>query len=105
MLISNFFFVYILVASMRGVHTFGSYFKKDILTDLIDALPGNSSVNTVHHAAVDEDVFSVSSAPRQVLLTDKSTLSLTRNMRFLCGLRHATIEGLCFLCVVRAERI
>jgi hypothetical protein len=26
-------------------------------------------------------------------------------MRFLCGLRHATIEGLCFLCVVRAERI
>jgi hypothetical protein len=24
---------------------------------------------------------------------------------FQCGLRHETKEGLCFLCVVRAERI
>jgi hypothetical protein len=24
---------------------------------------------------------------------------------FLCGLHHATVEGLCFLCVVRAERV
>jgi hypothetical protein len=37
-----------------------------IVTDLINELPGNSSVNTV---------------------------------------QHATIGGLCFLCVVRAERI
>jgi hypothetical protein len=30
---------------------------------LITAWPGNSSVNTVHHATVDEGVFSMSSAP------------------------------------------
>jgi hypothetical protein len=30
---------------------------------LINALPGNSSVNTVQHATIDETVFSVSSAP------------------------------------------
>jgi hypothetical protein len=29
------------------------------LTDLINALPGNSSVNTVQHATTEEDVFSV----------------------------------------------
>jgi hypothetical protein len=34
-----------------------------ILTDLINALPGNSSVNTVKHATMDKDVFSMSSAP------------------------------------------
>jgi hypothetical protein len=28
-----------------------------IVTDLINALPGNSSVNTVQHATVDEAVF------------------------------------------------
>jgi hypothetical protein len=31
-----------------------------ILTDLINALPGNSSVNTVQHATIEEAVFSVS---------------------------------------------
>jgi hypothetical protein len=35
----------------------------DILTDLFKALPGNSSVNTVQHAIIDEAVFSMSSAP------------------------------------------
>jgi hypothetical protein len=35
----------------------------DIVTDLINALPGNSSVNTVQHATIDEAVFSMSSAP------------------------------------------
>jgi hypothetical protein len=34
-----------------------------IVTDLINALPGNSSVNTIQHATIDEDVFSMSSAP------------------------------------------
>jgi hypothetical protein len=34
-----------------------------LLTDLINVLPGNSSVNTVQHAAIDEVVFSMSSAP------------------------------------------
>jgi hypothetical protein len=76
-----------------------------ILTDLINALPGNSSVNTVQHATIDEAVFSMSSAQHPALLTDKSTRNETRDTCFLCGLRHATIEGLCFLCVVRAERI
>jgi hypothetical protein len=33
------------------------------ITDLINALPGNSSINTVQHATIDEAVFSMSSAP------------------------------------------
>jgi hypothetical protein len=45
--------------------------NEDIVTNLIDALPGNSSVNTVQHATVDEAVFSISSAPRPALLTDQ----------------------------------
>jgi hypothetical protein len=73
--------------------------------DLINVLPGNGSVNTVQDATIDEDVFSMSSASRQILLTDQLTRSLTRDTCFLCGLRHATIEGLCFLSVVCAERI
>jgi hypothetical protein len=31
----------------------------DIVTDLINALTGNSSVNTVQHATIEEAVFSV----------------------------------------------
>jgi hypothetical protein len=31
--------------------------RLDIITDLINALPGNSSVNTVQHAAIEEAVF------------------------------------------------
>jgi hypothetical protein len=77
----------------------------DTVTNLMNALPGNSSVNTVQHATVDEAVLSTSSAPRPVLVTDQWTRSLTRDTCFLCGLRHAKIERLCFLCVVRAERI
>jgi hypothetical protein len=34
----------------------------NIVTDLINGLPGNSSVNTVQHATVDEAVFSMYSA-------------------------------------------
>jgi hypothetical protein len=34
-----------------------------IVTDLINALPGNSSINTVQHVVIDEAVFSMSSAP------------------------------------------
>jgi hypothetical protein len=33
----------------------------DIVTDSINALPGNSSVNTVQHVTIDEVVFSMSS--------------------------------------------
>jgi hypothetical protein len=43
----------------------------DILTDLINALPGNGSVNTVQHAKIDEAVFSMSSAPLPVLVKDE----------------------------------
>jgi hypothetical protein len=70
----------------------------------MNALPGNSSVNMIQHATIHEAVFIMSSAPRPVLLTDKSTRSLTCGTCCLCGLRHATIEGLCFLYVIRAER-
>jgi hypothetical protein len=38
----------------------------NIVTDLIKALPDNSSVNTVQHAAIDEAVFSMWSAPSSV---------------------------------------
>jgi hypothetical protein len=33
--------------------------KENIVTDLVNALPGNSSVNTVQQATVEEAVFSV----------------------------------------------
>jgi hypothetical protein len=35
----------------------------DTVTDFINALPDNSSLNTVQHATIDEALFSVSSAP------------------------------------------
>jgi hypothetical protein len=34
-----------------------------IVTDLINALPGNSSVNTVQQSTIDKDVISMPSAP------------------------------------------
>jgi hypothetical protein len=34
-------------------------FRKNIVMDLINALPGNSTVNTVQHATTEEAVFSV----------------------------------------------
>jgi hypothetical protein len=69
----------------------------NIATDLTNALPSNSSVNMVQHAIIAEALFSMSSAPRPVLLMDKCTRSLTRDTCVLCGLLHATIEELCFL--------
>jgi hypothetical protein len=36
-----------------------SYAASIIVTDLINALPGNSSVNTAQHATIEEAVFSV----------------------------------------------
>jgi hypothetical protein len=41
------------------------------VTDLISVLPGNSFVNTVQHATLDDDVFSVSSVSHPALLTDQ----------------------------------
>jgi hypothetical protein len=40
--------------------------KNYIVTDSINALPDNSSVNTVQHATIDEAVFSMPSAPSNV---------------------------------------
>jgi hypothetical protein len=34
--------------------------KDDIVTDLINALPGDSSVNMIQHATIEEAVFAVS---------------------------------------------
>jgi hypothetical protein len=42
-----------------------------IVTDLMNDVPGNSSVNTVRHTTLDEAVFSMYSAPRPVLVTDQ----------------------------------
>jgi hypothetical protein len=52
-------------------------FSVRTVTDLINALPGNSSLNTVQHARVNEAEFSMSSAPCPVLLTDKLTRNVT----------------------------
>jgi hypothetical protein len=42
----------ILSSESRGTHD-------NIVTDLINVLPGNSSVNTVQHATIEEAIFSV----------------------------------------------
>jgi hypothetical protein len=76
-----------------------------IVTDLNSALPGNGSINTAEHATIDEAVFPMPLAPRPLMLTDQWTNSLTRDTCLLCDLRHAALEGLCFLCLARAERI
>jgi hypothetical protein len=47
------------------------FYKVYIVTDLINAFPGNGSVNTVQQATIDEVVFSMYSAPRPLLVTDK----------------------------------
>jgi hypothetical protein len=39
------------------------YVREHTVTDLINALPDNSSVNTVQHARIDEAVLSMSSVP------------------------------------------
>jgi hypothetical protein len=60
--------------------------------DFINELPGNSSVKTVQHTTIDVAVFSMSSAPQPVLITDQWTRSLTRDMCFLCGLCREDIR-------------
>jgi hypothetical protein len=67
--------------SIRTIHSLlkmANLKKKYIVTDLISALPGNSYVNTVQHATIDEVVFSVSAVtshksgqrPRDVFSVD-----------------------------------
>jgi hypothetical protein len=42
-----------------------------IVTDLINTLPGNSSVNTVQHATIEEAVFSVDSTDAPINWLDR----------------------------------
>jgi hypothetical protein len=44
---------------MTSSSVFGEQQYNNNVTDLINALPGNSSVNTVQHATTEEAVFSV----------------------------------------------
>jgi hypothetical protein len=50
-----------------GLHVLKNAVKKTdtvhIVIDLINTLPGNSSVNTVQHAVINEAMFSMSSTP------------------------------------------
>jgi hypothetical protein len=48
-----------------------------IVTDLINALPGNSTVNTVQHTTIEEAVFTVSD------VTSRSGGRWSRDMCFL----------------------
>jgi hypothetical protein len=63
----------------------------NIITDLINALPGNNYVNTVQHPTIDEAVFSISSAPsnsRNRVLSDQLigyARVLTIELCFPCG--------------------
>jgi hypothetical protein len=49
-----------------GLHSICQKELKSIVTDLINALPGSSSLNTVHYAAIEEAVFSISSAQNNI---------------------------------------
>jgi hypothetical protein len=53
-----------------------------IVTDLLNALPGNSSVNTVQHATIEEAVFSVdpTDAPIDWLDSDREICVYCRSM-------------------------
>jgi hypothetical protein len=56
--------------------------KDNIVTDLINALPGNSSVNSVQHAAIEEAVFSAvpTDAPTDSLDSDHVICAYCRSM-------------------------
>jgi hypothetical protein len=73
--------------------------------DLMNALPGNHSANTVQRAKIDEAVFFTSTESRPLLVTDQSTSRLTSDTCIMCGLRYTTKERLCFLWLIRAERV
>jgi hypothetical protein len=56
-LIQNLFHIWPEMKIFMYIIKLKSNFGESIVTDLIDALPGNSSVNRVQHAATDEVVF------------------------------------------------
>jgi hypothetical protein len=57
---------------------------KGIVTDMVDTLPGKSSVNTVQHATTEEAVFSVdpTGAPIEWLDSDHVIFIYCRSMSF-----------------------
>jgi hypothetical protein len=61
-----------------------------LLTDLINALPGNSSVNTVQHASIDEATFSMSSAQR------RGGTGLCNPLLGTCSVNTSTRIGQCY---------
>jgi hypothetical protein len=69
----------------------------NILTAFINALPGNSSVNTVQYTTIEEAVFTMSSAPsngRNAVLSDQFlgyAKVLTIELCFLCGLSRGYV--------------
>jgi hypothetical protein len=62
-----------------------SHFTVDIVTDLINALPGNSSANTAQDVTIEEAVFSVdpTDAPTDWLDTDHVVSVYCRSMSAL----------------------
>jgi hypothetical protein len=59
-----------------------SFFSQHIITNLINVLPGNSSVNTVQHTTIEEGVFSVdpTNAPIDWLDSDDVICVYCRSM-------------------------
>jgi hypothetical protein len=55
-----------------------------IVTDLINALPGSSSVNTLHYATI-KILFSMGSAPRPLLCNGSVNKPQQQRDCFLCG--------------------
>jgi hypothetical protein len=60
----------------------------NIVTDLVNALPGNSSVNTVQHATIEEAVFSMSSAP-----SSSGTTGLSNPFLSIGSVTHFRVSG------------
>jgi hypothetical protein len=78
-----------ITCSVYSFYTNNAY--EDIVTDFINTLPGNSYVNRVQRATIDEAVFCMSSAPsnsRNGVLCDQFlgyATVLTTELCFLCG--------------------
>jgi hypothetical protein len=78
----------------------------DNVTDSIKALPGNSSVNTVQHATINEAVFSMSSSPSSGGTTGLSnpflsndSLNTLRGSSDVCNKSDGVFRGVCTECL------
>jgi hypothetical protein len=86
------------ISSSGGTHEY-------IVTDLINTLPGNSSVNTAQQATTDEAVFSMLSAPSSggtgscnPFLTNGSVNTLRVSGDVISN-RDAVFRGVCAECL------